>query len=184
MKISETDILLIPGYGKLLPSHWMLRWQEKMANARVVKQKKLRTPSKKDWLETLVKEVEACERPVVLVAHSLGTILVAHGAHVLKDKIRGAFLVAPSDWDRDNLVSDFDGGDFRPVPTDPLPFRSHVVFSQDDPYCTVERSHTFASAWGSTIQDAGHAGHINAQSGHGPWPEGLMSFAHFMKKID
>ncbi|MEM8704508.1 MAG: alpha/beta hydrolase, partial [Pseudomonadota bacterium] len=71
MKISETDILIIPGYGKTLPGHWLLRWRDKMATARVVKQAELQAPTKKDWLDTLVREVEKSERPVVLVAHSL-----------------------------------------------------------------------------------------------------------------
>lgn len=183
MKISETDILLIPGYGKTLPGHWLLRWRDKMPTARVVKQAELHAPSRKDWLDTLVKEVEAAERPVVLVAHSLGCILVAHGAHALKDKIKGAYLVAPSDWDRDGLVAEFDGGDFKPIPTQPLPFHAHLVASRNDPYCDYERAQAFSKAWGATFQDAGEAGHINLECGHGPWPEGLMSFAHFMKRL-
>lgn len=183
MKISETDILLIPGYGKTLPGHWLLRWRDKMPTARVVKQKELVAPSRKVWQETLVKEVEACARPVVLVAHSLGCVLVAHAATALKDKIRGAYLVAPSDWDRDGLVAEFDGGDFKPVPLNPMPFQAHLVASRNDPYCDYARAEAFAKAWGSTFQDAGEAGHINLESGHGPWPEGLMSFAHFMKRL-
>ncbi|MBG6143021.1 putative alpha/beta hydrolase family esterase [Labrenzia sp. EL_142] len=183
MKISETDILLIPGYGRPLPGHWILRWSDKMATARVVKQAELHAPEKNEWLETLVKEVEAAERPVVLVAHSLGCILVAHGTHVLKDKVKGAYLVAPSDWDRDGLVKEFDGGDFKPVPREPLPFPAHVVASRNDPYCDHERAQELATAWGATFQDAGEAGHINLESGHGPWPEGMMSFAHFMKRL-
>ncbi|WP_299480770.1 alpha/beta hydrolase [uncultured Roseibium sp.] len=183
MKISETDILLIPGYGKPLPGHWILRWRDKMPTARVVKQTELLAPVKKEWLGKLVEEVEAAGRPVVLVAHSLGCILVAHGAHVLRDKVRGAYLVAPSDWDREGLVEDFDGGDFKPVPQDPLPFPAHLVASRNDSYCTFERAQEFANAWGTTFQDAGEAGHINLESGHGPWPEGMMSFAHFMKRL-
>jgi len=183
VKISEADILLIPGYGATLPGHWLFRWRDKMATARVVKQVELHQPSKKEWLETLVREVEAAERPVVLVAHSLGCILVAHGAHALKGKIKGAYLVAPSDWDRKGLVPEFDGGDFVPVPGDPLPFHAHLVASRNDPYCDYERAQALAKAWGTTFQDAGEAGHINMESGHGPWPEGLMSFAHFMKRL-
>jgi hypothetical protein len=183
LKISETDILLIPGYGKTLPGHWLLRWQDKMATARVVKQNELHRPTKKEWLETLIADVEAAKRPVVLVAHSLGCILVAHAAHALKGKIQGAYLVAPSDWDRDGLLVEFDGGDFKPIPTHPMPFPAHLVASRNDPYCDYDRAQAFAKAWGTTFQDAGEAGHINLESGHGPWPEGLMSFAHFMKKL-
>lgn len=183
MKISETDILLVPGYGKTLPGHWLLRWRDKMPTARVVKQKELQAPVKKTWLNTLVEAVETAKKPVVLVGHSLGCILIAHGVHVLKDKVQGAYLVAPSDWDRDGLVDGFDGGDFRPIPQDHLPFPAHLVASRNDPYCDYERAQTFATAWGTTFQDAGEAGHINPESGHGPWPEGMMSFAHFMKRL-
>ena len=183
MKISEADILLVPGYGKMLPGHWLLRWRDKMANARVVAQRELHQPSKKEWLEHLVSEIERAARPVVLVGHSLGCILIAHGTHTLKDKVQGAFLVAPSDWDRDGLVPEFDGGDFRPVPREPLPFPAHLVASRTDPYCDYDRAQDFAKVWGATFQDAGEAGHVNVESGHGPWPEGLMSFAHFMKRI-
>jgi predicted alpha/beta hydrolase family esterase len=31
--------------------------------------------------------------------------------------------------------------------------------------------------------DAGAAGHINVDSGHGPWPEGSLAFANFMAKL-
>lgn len=154
-----------------------------MPTARIVKQAELHQPSKTEWQETLLGEVEKSARPVVLVAHSLGCVLVAHAAHALKDKIKGAFLVAPSDWDREGLIKEFDGGNFRPIPQDPLPFPAHLVASRTDPYCTHERAQGFAKAWGTTFQDAGDAGHVNLQSGHGPWPEGMMSFAHFMKKL-
>jgi predicted alpha/beta hydrolase family esterase len=31
--------------------------------------------------------------------------------------------------------------------------------------------------------DAGESGHINSESGHGPWPEGSMVFAEFMTQL-
>jgi uncharacterized protein len=31
--------------------------------------------------------------------------------------------------------------------------------------------------------DAGFSGYINSESGHGPWPEGLMHFAAFLKML-
>ena len=44
--------------------------------------------------------------------------------------------------------------------------------SHDDPYCSFARAQSFAAAWGSTLVDAGAAGHINADSGLGDWPQG------------
>ncbi|WP_114009287.1 RBBP9/YdeN family alpha/beta hydrolase [Cohaesibacter intestini] len=184
MKISQTDILLIPGYGDTLPGHWLMRWRDKMPTAREVKQDDVHNPSKDAWMTNLLAEIEASTRPVVLVAHSLGCILVAHGAESLKGKIAGAYLVAPSDWDREGLIDGFDGGDFVPIPKNTLPFPAHVVGSRNDPYCDHQRSQEMAKDWGAHFQDAGDAGHITLESGHGPWPEGMMSFAGFLSKLD
>jgi predicted alpha/beta hydrolase family esterase len=41
----------------------------------------------------------------------------------------------------------------------------------------------FAAAWGATLIDAGDAGHLNPDSGHGPWPEGLLLFARLLGQI-
>mgnify|MGYP000208022023 CR=1 FL=1 len=61
---------------------------------------------------------------------------------------------------------------WTPIPLQRLPFRSVLVASQDDPFCRFERACQFAQAWGSQCTDHGHAGHINADSGLGSWPEG------------
>ncbi len=72
---------------------------------------------------------------------------------------------------------------FAPVPRDPLPFPSLLVASRTDPYCAYDRADDFAHAWGSLTVDAGESGHINVASGHGPWPEGLMRLAGFLKGL-
>ena len=40
-----------------------------------------------------------------------------------------------------------------------------------------------AKAWNVELVDAGASGHLNDESGHGPWPEGLMRFAGFLKSL-
>jgi predicted alpha/beta hydrolase family esterase len=47
-----------------------------------------------------------------------------------------------------------------------------VVSRTDDPFVTVERAEFFARSWGGSRVKIANAGHINAASGHGPWPEG------------
>jgi predicted alpha/beta hydrolase family esterase len=37
----------------------------------------------------------------------------------------------------------------------------------------LNRVRHWAQLWGSTLIDLGNAGHINTESGFGPWPEGL-----------
>jgi predicted alpha/beta hydrolase family esterase len=72
---------------------------------------------------------------------------------------------------------------FGPYPRDPLPFPSLTVASRNDPFGSFEHADDIASAWGSLLVDAGYAGHINAESGHGPWPEGTMVFAQFLSRL-
>ena len=69
---------------------------------------------------------------------------------------------------------------FAPVPRERLPFPSMLLASADDPYCRPERARHFAAAWGSELVEVGPAGHINAESGHGPWPDGVLRFGRFL----
>jgi predicted alpha/beta hydrolase family esterase len=55
-----------------------------------------------------------------------------------------------------------------------LPFPSVIVASENDPYGTLQFAKQTARAWKSRLVNAGHAGHINVDSGHGPWPAGAQ----------
>ena len=183
MRTSDCDILIVPGYTNSGPDHWQSRWQQRLSSARRVEQDDWDAPARDDWVSRLLNTVEPCRRPVVLVAHSLGVITVAHAAPMLPPGIvRGAFLVAPPDVETPERAAAI-GRSFAPVPRDPLPFPSLLVASRSDPYCAYERAEDFAFAWGSALLDAGEAGHINTASGYGPWPEGLMRFAGFLKRL-
>ena len=183
MKISEVDILIAPGLGNSGPGHWQRRWGERMGNARFIEQAEWNEPVLADWVDRIHQEVLISTRPVVLVGHSLAVSAIVHTAQLrLKDgKVRGAFLVSPPDLEREDMPEEIQG--FRHVPTDPLPFPSIVVGSMSDPYGAYSRLQGFAADWGSDFQSAGAAGHINVESGHGPWPEGLLMFAELMKRI-
>ena len=98
------------------------------------------------------------------------------------ERIAGAFLVAPPGEAALAELPEVDPA-FRPYPTDPLTCRSLLVASHDDPYANIEETATLSAAWGSAFVDAGNAGHINVDSGHGPWPEGLMTFGGFLSRL-
>jgi predicted alpha/beta hydrolase family esterase len=183
MRTADCDIMIVPGYTNSGPDHWQSRWQRKLSTARRVEQADWDAPVRDDWVSGLVETVAASRRPVVLLAHSLGVITVVHAAPLLSpDVVRGAFLVAPADVEDAALIPTIERA-FAPSPQDPLPFPSLLVASRSDPYCTYERAEDFAFAWGSALLDAGDAGHINTESGFGPWPEGLMRFAGFLKRL-
>lgn len=181
MRISDFEILIIPGLGGSGPGHWQSRWEAKLSTARRVEQDNWLNPRLEDWTARIIAEVEAAQRPVLLVAHSLGVTAVVHAAPRLpKDVVRGAFLVAPP---ADSVLLEAAGPGFTPLPHAPLPFPSVLVASRTDPYAPYEESEEISYAWGSRLLDAGEAGHINNDSGHGPWPEGLMSLAGFLKQL-
>jgi len=183
MKTADADILIIPGFGDSGPDHWQTRWETKLSTARRVVQPDWSRADRAQWTGAILRAVEAAGRPVILVAHSIGVAAIAHAAPDMPPgKVRGAFLVALSDWNRPNLLPGVTH-DFAPIPRDPLPFPSLLVASRNDPYCDVDVAADFANAWGSAFVDAGEAGHINAESGHGPWPEGLLRFAGFLRQL-
>jgi predicted alpha/beta hydrolase family esterase len=180
MRISETDILIVPGFGACGPEHWQRRWGSRLATARFIEPPD--RPVLGDWIGRIRREILMSTRPVVLIAHSLGVSAAVHAAAGLADtKTRGALLVAPPDHEADALPAE--AASFSPVPRDPLPFASLLVASTDDPLCTVERAADMAACWGSELHLARNAGRIDAASGHGPWPEGLMMFTRLMQRI-
>lgn len=191
MKTADADILIVPGWSSSGEDHWQSRWQRSLKTARRVEQADWFNPSRDHWVSRIHAEIDAAERPVVLVAHSLGVIAtVAALAERTEPKVAGAFLVAPADVERsadwpvtEGYVFDPAMTGFDAVPRTRLSVPSAVVASRTDPYCTLERAQVFAEAWGARFFDAGETGHINTASGHGPWPEGLMQLGYFLKTI-
>jgi uncharacterized protein len=182
MRANEAEILIVPGLGDSGPDHWQSRWEAKLSTARRINQEDFDQPQLEDWRRRIVKEVEAAEKPVVLIAHSLGVLAVAHAAAELEGKVRGAFLVAPPS---PRALADLNQVDisFQAVPMEPLPFPAVLVASRNDSHARFGEVEDLARAWRAELSDAGSAGHINAESGHGPWPEGLLRFAKFLNTL-
>ncbi|MCX4745466.1 alpha/beta hydrolase [Kitasatospora sp. NBC_01287] len=183
-------VLVLPGYQNSGPEHWQSHWERGDPRLVRVEQADWDRPLLTDWAAALDRAVreQSAERsrehsrersgPVVLAAHSLGCVTVAHWAAragaAARALVRGALLVAPADIDTveiEELVN------FRPIPLLPLPFPSTVVASSDDPYCTLDRARLLARGWGSRLVEAGPRGHLNAASGLGDWPEGRALLA-------
>lgn len=165
-------VLLLPGWQNSGPGHWQSRWEALHGFARVAQDDWL-WPRRGDWMARLEDTLLDGDGPALLVAHSLGCHLVAawagHSRHTAR--VAGALLVAPPDVERANLPPQVQT--WAPIHRQPLPFASTTVLSADDPFCDAARSLQLAAAWGSEIVSLGAAGHINADSGLGDWPEGI-----------
>lgn len=182
MKAADADILIIPGYTNSGEHHWQTRWQSRLKSARRVEQAEWSKPVREDWVARVAEEVNAATKPVVLVAHSLGVPTALHAIPEFRKRVAGAFLVAPPEVTNPairpkHLMT------FGPYPEMPLPFPSITIASRNDPFGSFEHAEKMAKAWGSLFIDAGESGHINAESGHGPWPEGTMVFAQFLSRL-
>ncbi|MBV8848504.1 MAG: serine hydrolase family protein [Methylobacteriaceae bacterium] len=182
MRSSDAELLIIPGLGGSGPDHWQTRWEQKLSTAHRVEQRDWEKPRRDEWVRAVASAIEGAPRPVVLIAHSLGVIAAVHVARETAPWIKGAFLVAPPSEERLASVAEIDPA-FRPFPRGKLRFSSVLVASRDDTYSDFAQSEALARDWGAKLIDAGAAGHINADSGHGPWPEGLLQFAAFMRRI-
>lgn len=183
MKTSDADILIVPGLHGSGDDHWQSRWASKLSSARKIEQSNWTHPRLDDWVQTLHSEIEKCQKPVLLVGHSLGVPTIAHTiARHAPRQIAGAFLVAPPSEAATKVIEAIDEA-FSPYPKMRLPFPAVLIASQNDPFITYEDAAKLAADWGAQLTDAGEAGHINAESGHGPWPEGLMRLADFLKTL-
>jgi predicted alpha/beta hydrolase family esterase len=165
------NVLILPGWQDSGPQHWQSLWQVQYGYQRVEQHDWLR-PLRGDWIARLEDVVLGADESAVLVAHSLGCMLVAAwSAHSRNThRVKGALLVAPGDVECEALRPVL--GSWSPIPRQIVPFQTTLVASHDDPNCSFERARDFAAAWGAGMVDVGNAGHVNAYSGLGEWLQG------------
>lgn len=167
-------ILTVPGLLGSGHDHWQTRWERERADTHRIELGEWDNPNRTVWMSRIDQAVTAARGPVVLVSHSLGCQAVTWWANALgpsgASSVLGALLVAPPATERaalDPRIARF-GNDPRRA----LPFVSLLVASEDDPYATLAESQALARKWGAGLVDMGLAGHINARSGLGSWPQG------------
>lgn len=170
--LNAEDIWLLPGWQDSDADHWQSHWERRHGYCRL-EQNDWQRPLRGDWSARLQDTVLDAPRPVVLVAHSLGCVLVAWwAAHSPQaaSKVRGALLVAPGDTELPHLREQLPG--WAPVAMRSLPFPAIVVGSSNDIHCSPQRTQAMAQAWGARLVDAGALGHINSASALGSWDSG------------
>ncbi|HKA45265.1 MAG TPA: alpha/beta hydrolase [Burkholderiales bacterium] len=184
--IEELAIFMLPGFGGSGDEHWQTAWEKAFPGFRRVEQVDWDHPVYAEWAARLSEAVTQSARPIVLVAHSLGTSLVMRWTFdqpALARKVAGAFLVAPTDRDRFEGASDLPIHGFGRMILERFPFASVVMASRDDDRVSFERAQVFARAWGSTLVDAGNQGHMGTAARLGVWPLGLFWFGQFVASL-
>ncbi len=171
-------LIIVPGWRDSAPGHWQSLWAESIPGALRTVQDDWETPKREAWVGALTRQILAVEGPVVIAAHSLGCMATVHLSPEAAARIQGALLVAPADPERRGALADF-----APVPYQRLPYPNILVASNTDPYCPVRTAGAYARAWGSEFVRLNDAGHINLESGHGPWSLGLALLQSLMVDV-
>ena len=174
-------VLTLPGWQGSGPEHWQSRWEALHGYERV-EQNDWQRPLRGDWSVRLDELMADASEPVLLVAHSLGCQLVAwwaaHSRHV--NRVSAAVLVAPPDVEQQHELQQRLHS-WTPIARQALPFKTLVLSSNNDPYCSLERAQAMAADWDAEFENLGELGHINAESGLGDWPDGHARISRWLQ---
>lgn len=160
--------LIVPGLRNSGPDHWQTWFERWLPDTRRVHQQNWDQPKLVDWGARVIEEIDDSEGPIWIVAHSFGCLASVTAALSRAERIHGAFLVAPADPAR--------FGEPEALLEGKLSFPSLVVASSNDPWVSASVAERWAAEWGSRYLNIGNAGHINIDSEHGPWKDGLELF--------
>lgn len=159
--------LLVPGLDGSPAPHWQHWWAATDPTAMIVEQHSWSAPMPEAWF-TEIAAATLIHPGAVLVGHSLGAIAIANLLSSWPQvKVAGALLVAPADPSRCARIAHF-----GTVAQHPLGTKVLVAASRNDPWMEQTQARALARSWGAEFVDMGDAGHINVESGHGPWAEG------------
>lgn len=171
-----TTTLIIPGLKSSGPAHWQSWFEQHIPGTVRVVQRDWHDANLADWSSRVRRDISRTPGRLLIVAHSFGVLAAVQAANDLDGRIAGALLVAPADPETFS-VADY-------LPARPMSFPSVVVASTNDPWMTLDRAAHWADVWGADLVNLGEAGHINAESGFGPWPEGLSLLERLRRAAD
>lgn len=163
-------VLLVPGIQNSGPTHWQSLWEVGYPNVTRVQQRDWDHPVCSEWVQALDDAVRAAATPPIVVAHSLGCLVVAHWAALATRAAHAALLVAVPDPEGPAFPREASG--FAPVPRSLHGLQACVVSSTDDPYASPAYTAQLLADWGVEALGLGAQGHLNAASGLGAWPQG------------
>lgn len=164
-------VLVIPGLRNSGDAHWQTWLQGQYRGAVRVQQDDWDRPDVEAWSQRIAQTIAraSAETEWVAVAHSFGCLALTHylAQHAAVEKqgrgrINSALLVAPADPDKFGISDK--------LPDEGLGIASTLIASETDPWMPLDRAKLWAHAWGSRLVNLGDAGHINVESGYGPWP--------------
>jgi predicted alpha/beta hydrolase family esterase len=156
---------IVPGLKSSGPTHWQTWLEHRTAGAVRINQRDWNDPHLPDWSSRVRREIVRATAPVFIAAHSFGALAAVQAASDHAERVAGVLLVAPADPEHFGVA--------EYLPAQPLGFPAILVASSNDPWMPLDRAKYWAGRWGVDLVNIGAAGHINAESGFGPWPQAL-----------
>jgi predicted alpha/beta hydrolase family esterase len=177
MSAAIPPLLIVPGYKGSGPDHWQTWLEQQVSNASRVEGIDWDSPVLATWAGQVRDALARAPQPLRVVAHSFGCLAAVVAAADRPDQVAELILAAPADPAR------FDFTGLKPdsartstwslsnvLPLRELNVNGCIIASRNDPWLNYEQAGQLAESWGLALHDAGAAGHINPESGYGPWP--------------
>ena len=175
---SQSRLVIVPGLHGSGAEHWQ-GWLHGQIDGSVrVEQDFWSVPDIDRWADRVAETVDALgPGPHVIAAHSFGCLAALQAAARHPGLgIAQMLLVAPAEPTRFDLANT--------LPQAALAMPTCLVASDNDPWMSATQAHAWARLWGSDWINLGNAGHINVDSGYGPFPLAREWAAGALNRLD
>jgi uncharacterized protein len=182
--------IMVPGLRNSGPDHWQTWLESQLSETIRVHQSDWNTPDITSWVENVKAAIQSTENRIIIVAHSFGVVASLIAASEFSERIAGALLVAPADPSRFTINGErinqdsleLQVGLYDLMPKLHTGYPTVIAASTNDHCMPFKRTAWWANTWGSKLVNLGNAGHVNADSGYGAWPQGLALYNELVKR--
>ena len=171
--LKDLPILIVPGLRNSDDQHWQSLWQTQLPKSKRIHVDDWNTPDLDKWKAGIRAELDKQDKPVVIIAHSFGTLASASIAAEFPEKIAALFLVAPADPDKFHIT--------QRLPHRLLRIPAKIIASSNDPWLTESKAAYWALQWGTDFLRLKNVGHINSESNLGFWEEGIQLLQQLLR---
>jgi predicted alpha/beta hydrolase family esterase len=176
------NYVFLAGIGNSDPEHWQSIWFRSWGpSGHWLEHADWDHPVAEEWVRDLERCLRGISGPTVLVAHSLGCLVVAEWAKRHQHpEVKGAFLVSVPDPAGAAFPPEAKG--FGAALDGRLPFPAVMVASTNDRYGSIDHARRTADRWGIPLENVGALGHINLASNLGEWQQGRDLLGAFLSR--
>lgn len=166
----QKKVLLLHGWGGSNHPHWQSWLASELAKdygtVSFLQFSDYDSPDLNVWKKELLEGLKNFQ-PNVVICHSLANTLWFHSLDELP-KVKRLYLIAPPSFqcEIEELKEFFP----LPLPTQTNAKETILVASTNDPYMSVDEAKELQKSLDVELKILENAGHINADSGFGPWP--------------